>query len=127
MTNPYGYSLTLDIKECDSDRVSREDITQYLAMLCTAIDMEREDLHFWDYEDDPEGYQAAPVHLRGVSAVQFIKTSSLVIHTLDDLKLVFVDLFSCKKFEPRLVLQLSESFFRGKVVNSLFFERGQRC
>lgn len=80
----YGYSSSLDMIKCDSSMFTRDSIEQFLIALCSEIDMEREDLHFWDYENDPEGHAAAPAHLRGVSAVQFIRTSSVVIHTLDE-------------------------------------------
>ncbi len=119
----YGYSSVLDVKDCDPSTFTRESIGDFLAALCDAIDMEREELHFWDYQDDPEGYAAAPVHLRGTSAVQFIKTSSIVIHTLDDRNVVFIDLFSCKKYDPRLVEWVVEVHFKGKVRSSQTFAR----
>lgn len=123
MAEIYGYSSVLDVVDCNPDTFMRESIEQFLVTLCEAIDMEREDLHFWDYEDDPEGYAAAPVHLRGISVVQFIKTSSIVIHTLDDLRVVFIDLFSCKEYDPHVVRALVESHFKGKVRSLKTFAR----
>ncbi len=120
----YGYSSILDVVECDPSTFTRASIEEFLVTLCKAIDMEREDLHFWDYKGDPEGYAAAPAHLRGTSAVQFIKTSSIVIHTLDDLKVVFIDLFSCKRYEPYTVNAVVESHFKGRVRSSGSFARG---
>lgn len=119
----YGYSSVLDVVECDSGTFTRESIERFMIELCDTIDMEREDLHFWDYEGDPEGYAAAPTHLRGVSAVQFIKTSSIVIHTLDDLRVVFIDLFSCKEYDPHVVKALVESHFKGEVLSFKTFAR----
>lgn len=123
MVKVYGYSSILDVIDCDPQTFTRESIEDFLAALCDAIDMEREDLHFWDYDEDPEGYAAAPSHLRGISAVQFIKTSSIVIHTLDDLNVVFIDLFSCKKYEPQVVSWVVETHFKGKVRSSQTFVR----
>lgn len=122
--NIYGYSSIIDVVECDSANFTRERIESFLVVLCDAIDMEREDLHFWDYEDDPEGYAAAPAHLRGVSAVQFIKTSSIVIHSLDDLQTVFIDLFSCKQYDPEIVRRVVERHFAGRIRSSQTFVRG---
>ncbi len=124
MVEIYGYSSVLDVIHCDPTIFTRESIERFVVALCEAIDMEREDLHFWDYEDDPEGYAAAPIHLRGTSAVQFIKTSSIVVHTLDDLGVVFIDLFSCKRYEPHVVSVVVEGHFRGKVRSSMTFVRG---
>lgn len=115
MAETYGYSSVLDVVECAPATFTQENIEQFLVALCEAIDMEREDLHFWDYENDPEGYAAAPAHLRGVSAVQFIKTSSIVIHTLDDLRVVFIDLFSCKPYEDQVVGAVVAAYFKGRV------------
>lgn len=123
MVKIYGYSSIFDVVDCDPSTFTRESIEAFLADLCDTIDMEPEDLHFWDYEDDPEGYAAAPAHLRGISAVQFIKTSSITIHTLDDLNVLFIDLFSCKKYEPKVVSWMVETHFKGKVRSSQTFVR----
>lgn len=123
MSKTYGYSSALDVVDCNPETFTRERIERFLVALCEAIDMEREDLHFWDYEGDPEGYAAAPAHLRGVSAVQFIKTSSIVIHTLDDLRVVFIDLFSCKPYLERVVRAVVTSHFEGRVRTIKTFAR----
>ncbi len=119
----YGYSSVLDVIECDPRTFTRASIEAFLIALCDAIDMEREDLHFWDYKDDPVGYAAAAIHLRGTSAVQFIKTSTIVVHTLDELKVVFIDLFSCKEYDPHTVRALVESYFKGKMRSFRTFTR----
>ena len=119
----YGYSSVLDVIKCDPGTFTRMSVEAFLVALCDAIDMEREDLHFWDYEVDPEGYEAAPAHLRGVSAVQFIKTSSIVVHTLDELKVVFIDLFSCKEYDPHVIRSLVESHFKGTLRSFKTFAR----
>lgn len=120
----YGYSTVMDLTGCDNITFHRVHIEQFLKALCAAIDMEREDLHFWDYEDDLEGYNKAPAHLRGVSAVQFIKTSSIVIHTLDEFGAVFIDLFSCKRYDPNILANMATEWFGGKVRFSQTVARG---
>ena len=119
----YGYSSVLDVVDCNPNTFTRESIEEFLCALCDDIGMEREDLHFWDYEGNPKGYAAAPSHLRGVSAVQFIKTSSIVIHTLDDLGVVFIDLFSCKGYEDYTVCAVVEAHFKGRVRSCKRFAR----
>jgi len=119
----YGCSTILDAYDCDSALFTRENIEAFLVSLCAAIDMEREDLHWWDYDDDPEGYAAAPPHLRGISAVQFIKTSSIVVHTLDDLGVLFIDLFSCKRYDPQVLTHKMVEYFKGRVRSSQTFSR----
>lgn len=120
----YGYSTILDAYDCDSAKFTRKNIEAFLVSLCEAIDMEREDLHWWDYDDDPKGYAAAPLHLRGISAVQFIKTSSIVVHTLDDIGVLFIDLFSCKRYDPNILTHNVMYHFKGQVRFSQTFMRG---
>ena len=77
--------------------------------------MKREDLRFWDYRDMPREYDRAPDHLKGTTAVQFISTSALVIHTLDVTGQAFLDLFSCKAFDHDLAAKITAEFFGGKI------------
>lgn len=119
----YGKELILDLHGCNVAMFNRKDIEKYFIALCTLIDMEYEDLHFWDYEGDPEGYEKAPSHLKGTSAVQFIKTSSVVLHSLDDLGKAFINVFSCKDFDDAEVRSFTEAFFGGRVAHFQVVER----
>ncbi len=47
----------------------------------------------------------------GISAVQFIKTSSIVLHSFDKTKQVFIDISSCRKFDKRKAKNFTENFF----------------
>lgn len=123
----YGKEVIIDLYDCDIRRFNRKNIKNYLKLLCNLIDMEREDLHFWDYENTDltqEELDSLPDHLVGTSAVQFIKTSDVVIHTLDRLGAVLLNVFSCKDFESELVVEFSKMFFKGKVKNSRTIMRG---
>ena len=76
----YGIELILDLHGCDPTNFTRESITAYFDKLCVLIDMKREDLHFWDDVGLPEEDRQTSPHTQGTSAVQFILTSSIVIH-----------------------------------------------
>ena len=78
----YGKELILDLHDCDPKTFTRESIKEYCERLCDLIGMEKCDFHFWDYEGDPEGYEKAPDHLKGTSAIQFITTSDVRVHAL---------------------------------------------
>lgn len=114
MNDSYGMELIMDIHNCNVVKFNRIDLTIYVEELCELIDMEREDLCFWDYEDS-ESYEKAPSHLKGTSLVQFIKTSNITIHTLDDLGKVFINIFTCKDFSTEKAMAFSERFFRGSI------------
>ena len=96
ITAPYGHELTLDLHGCNPSTFNRDSIDRYFTELCELIDMQRCEVHFWDDVGlPPEECQTLP-HTKGTSAVCFILTSSIVIHPLDILKAVYVNIFSCK-------------------------------
>ena len=109
----YGRELILDLYKCDqSCRFNRGDIERFLIELCTLVDMQREDLHFWDYVGVPKDeIPYDKPHLVGTSAVQFIKTSDIVIHTLDMLDECYINLFTCKPFDEGKAVAFIVKFF----------------
>ena len=123
----YGHEFVLDLYECDMSKFNRDSIREWLKKLCELIGMEREDLHFWDYEDVPESeIPRDQPHLVGTSAVQFIITSDVVIHTIDMLKECYVNVFSCKKFDPDEARDFTVSWFGAKEYDVTFVTRGKR-
>ena len=118
----YGKELILDIHNCKT-KFSRETITDFMRHLCYHIDMERHDLYFWDYEDDEEAKAAAPAHLAGTSAVQFITTSNITIHTLDRLEAVYLNIFTCSSLPRSETEKFCTDYWQGVIVNSVFMER----
>lgn len=120
----YGKSLSLDLHDCDPALFNRRDLKKFVRDLCTCIDMTPAKLVFWDYRYSPFAKRSAPPHLKGTSLVQFIETSTITIHTLDDLRAVYIDLFSCKDFNAAVVITFARAWFGGQwVVNSSITER----
>lgn len=120
---PYGYELIMDLHDCDVSTFNRKSFKNYFIKLCKAIDMKRCDLHFWDdYGLPPEKCQTLP-HTKGTSAVQFIMTSTIVVHTLELLKAAYINIFSCKPFDERLAKKLTAEYFKSKKYHSSFIER----
>jgi len=121
--NPYGYELILDLHRCDHLTFTRKSIRAFCRKLCLAVDMKPCQLHFWDDVGVPEAEQQTSPHTKGTSAVQFILTSSIVIHTLDLLDAVYVNIFSCKLFDPLQPEQFTKEWFRAKECRSRFIVR----
>ena len=119
---PYGQECIVDVHNCRFD-FTRLTIEQFCAELAEILDMEREELVFWDFEDCPEEYEKTPPHLRGISAVQFIKTSNITIHTLDELERVYLNVFSCKPFDSAKVRKFVQGWTNGTIVNFLEITR----
>lgn len=110
-TKSYGQELILDLHGCDITTFTREVIEQYFIELCDLIDMERHDLHFWDDVGVPEDEQQTDPKTKGTSAVQFILTSTIVIHTLDLMKAAYINIFSCKEFDTEEAANFTIKWF----------------
>ena len=74
--------------------------------------MERCDLFFWDDVGVPEEEQQSHPKTKGTSAVQFILTSSIVIHSLDLMEAVYVNIFSCQAFDAGIAGNFTAQWFR---------------
>ena len=121
----YGKELILDLYGCDVLSFSRQGISDWLDNVCEAIDMKQADLHFWDYTGVPESeIPYDQPHLVGTSAVQFITTSDIVIHTLDMVGECYINLFSCKTFDENVVIELTKKWFSADKVISTVLVRG---
>ncbi len=120
---PYGYELILDMHHCDASTFNRKSLDSYFKTLCEAIDMERCERYFWDDVGVPEDEKQTLPHTKGTSAVQFILTSTIVIHTLDLLEAVYINIFSCKNFDPEVAERISKEWFGAKECRSHFIER----
>lgn len=119
----FGREVMLDLHNCSTAMFNRKGLRRFFKELCNLIDMVREDLHFWDYKGDPKGYKEAPPHLKGTSACQFIRTSNIIVHTLDDKRVVYLNIFSCKEFDPNVVKKFCEDYFKGTTVNMTSLNR----
>ncbi len=120
---PYGYELILDLNECDVSKFNRKSLDEYFEKLCKAIDMKRCERYFWDDVGVPEQERQTEPHTKGTSAVQFILTSSIVIHTLEILKTAYINIFSCKSFDKDLAEKLTKEWFGAEECRALFIER----
>jgi len=119
----YGYELILDLHECDPDTFNRKSINSFFSELCDVIEMEMCEVHFWDDVDVLLEKQQTEPHTKGTSAVCFILTSTIVIHTLDLLNTVYVNIFSCKTYDPKAAADFTKEWFNGEIEKSTFVER----
>lgn len=119
----YGKELIIDLHNCDDSKFTRKEIRKYFKELCTLIDMKAEKLYWWDDYGLPLELCQKEAHTKGTSAVQFILTSNITIHTLDILKNVYINIFSCKEFDCNHAKAFTENWFKGKIVNSQIINR----
>ena len=115
MTN-YGKELIIDLHLCNVNRFNRKSLRKYFKDLCALIEMQPAKLVFWDDAGVPEEEKQTETHTTGTSAVQFILTSNITIHTLDLLGNVYINIFSCKEFDHFVALEFSKNYFEAGLV-----------
>ncbi len=54
----------------------------------------------------------------GISAVQLIQTSAITIHTNDEARDMYLDVFSCKDFEAETVIKAVKDWFAPASIDS---------
>jgi len=113
----WGLSAIIDLNNCDRSIItSPEKIKEYIMTLCSVIDMKP----YGPTMIDKFGADS----LEGYSAMQFIETSSIVLHC-DDKKgsRVFIDIFSCKSFDAMIAANFSFKFFGADSIKLKVIER----
>lgn len=119
----YGYELILDLHGCDVSTFNRKSLDGYFEKLCKAIDMVKCERYWWDDVGVAEEEKQTSPHTKGTSAVQFILTSTIVVHTLDLMGAVYVNIFSCKEFDAKIAEELTAEWFGAKDCYKHFIER----
>jgi S-adenosylmethionine/arginine decarboxylase-like enzyme len=130
----YGKELILDLHECNVDRFNRRDIDKYFVRVCRLTNMVRCERFWWDDVGVPEEERQTALHTKGTTAVdhsaarplvgtQFILTSNITVHSLELLRAIHVNVFTCKNFDPQAVEKFTAKWFGGDVVQSLYINR----
>ncbi|MCH8050058.1 S-adenosylmethionine decarboxylase [Patescibacteria group bacterium] len=113
----YGKELIIDLHKCNPNTFNRKSIKKYFRFICREINMQPEKLVWWDDLYTPQKERETEPHLVGTSAVQFIRTSNITIHTLDRLKRVYLNIFSCKDFNAQKATSISKIWFKGEIIS----------
>ena len=111
----YGKHLILTAKACNEDLLYKKKIADFMTNLTDRIDM----ITFGDPIVERFGHGIEV----GISGVQLIETSAIVIHTNDQARDLYLDVFSCKTFCEDTVLQYVSEVFNPKSTNYQVFMR----
>ena len=108
--NPWGLSSAIGIYGCDPDLIRDAGaIRRFVIELCDRIQMRRfGECHVVDFGEDDR--------VAGFSMFQLIETSNISAHFANASNAVYLDVFSCKAYEPDTVAVFAKEFFRGKSV-----------
>ena len=103
----WGIASAIDIYGCDPLKIrDAEVIRRFVAELCELIEMKRfgdtQVVHFGEDE-----------RVAGYSMVQLIETSLISAHFANLTNTVYLDVFSCKPYDPEIVKDFAQAFFGG--------------
>ena len=99
----YGQHLMLTATDCNDKLLSISKISYFCEVLVDEIDM----VAF----GDPLVARFGEGIEEGISAVQLIQTSAISLHTNDQSRDLYLDVFSCKEFKEEDVLKVVNEFF----------------
>jgi len=105
--NPWGVLASFDIYDADPGMIrDAKRIERFVHELCDLIDMKRHGdckiVHFGEEEKE-----------EGFSMTQLIETSLISGHFANASNTVYLDVFSCKFYDPRQVAEFAMAFFKG--------------
>jgi S-adenosylmethionine/arginine decarboxylase-like enzyme len=107
----WGIASAIDIYECNPEKIRDAGvIRQFVTELCELIEMKRfgetQVVHFGEDE-----------RVAGYSMVQLIETSLISGHFANLTNAVYLDVFSCKAYDPEVVQAFAQRYFEGKSSN----------
>jgi S-adenosylmethionine/arginine decarboxylase-like enzyme len=104
---PWGMMAVIDLHDCDRSQLADPDvIRRFVPEVIDAIDMvPHGPLHLERFGDG---------ELEGWSAMQFIETSSITVHADEFGCRCFVDVFSCRPFDPDVAAAIAVAHFGGR-------------
>ena len=104
----WGLLSSIDIYECDPETIRDADqIKTFVIELCDLIEMKR-------FGDPVVVHFGEDERVAGYSLVQLIETSLISAHFANQTNAVYLDVFSCKLYDPEEVETFSRTFFGGK-------------
>lgn len=114
---PWGWHLVLNLYECNPEQIrSAEVIRAFVIELCERIEMHRfGEPTIVKFGEDPR--------VSGYSLVQLIETSNICAHFADESNATYLDIFSCKKFDPELAASFCIETFQAKKAAGTFISR----
>ncbi len=104
----WGISASIDLHSCNPKIINnRRKIREFVIELCRLIKVKRFGKCFiYDFGEEKR--------VRGISMMQLIETSLVSGHFSDETNRAYLDIFSCKYFNPNDVAEFCKIFFDAK-------------
>jgi len=107
----WGMLASIDASQCHPDKIrSAEAIKQYVIELCDLIKMKR-------FQDTQVVHFGEDEQVAGFSMVQLIETSLISGHFANMTNTSYIDIFSCKIYDPYEAAAFTQQFFGATQVN----------
>ncbi len=103
----WGLACSFDIYDCDPDMIrDGETIKRFVSELCELIEMKRfGECVVVNFGEDER--------VAGFSMMQLIETSLISAHFANASNTIYLDVFSCKPYDPQIVEKFAVEFFGG--------------
>lgn len=111
----WGFHLLVNLSAMNEKMDSVKDIEKFFDELIKELKMKKLTDFFSIKVHGEDG--------RGISAFQMITTSHISMHFDDDHRCGYLDIFSCKNFEPKVVVNMIDKYFKPKKIASQFIFR----
>lgn len=114
---PWGWHLVLNLYDCDPETIrSYHGIYQFVIDLCDLIEMRRfGEPIIVDFGDDPV--------VSGYSLLQLIETSNICGHFANQSNSAYLDIFSCKSYDPDVATDFCARTFKAQKIAGTFIAR----
>ncbi len=105
--NAWGISTALDLYDCDPQTIrDAKKIRAFVVELCDRLEMRRfGECQVVDFGEDER--------VSGFSMTQLIETSLISGHFANATNAAYLDIFSCKYYEPQVMAEFAVGFFKG--------------
>lgn len=106
----WGIASSFDIYDCNPETIrDAEKIRQFVIELCDLIEMKR-------FQDTMIVNFGEEERVAGFSMVQLIETSLISAHFANLTNTTYLDVFSCKPYDPEIVADFAKKFFGGSKI-----------
>ena len=104
----WGIASAIDIYDCSPEKIrDAEVIRRFVVELCDLIEMKR-------FGETQVAHFGEDEKVAGFSMVQLIETSLISAHFANLTNAVYLDVFSCKAYDPEVVQAFAQQYFEGK-------------
>lgn len=116
-TNAWGLLTSVDLYECNPKTIrDAAAIKRYVDELCELIEMKQfGETQIVNFGEDEK--------VAGYSMVQLIETSLISGHFANKNNSAYIDIFSCKYYEPSVAVEFTKKFFESKEVKMHYILR----